>query len=937
MKYNPRPFERLLDKFIARQAARITGLMDSIYSQIAFHAFRFVGGKDDDFRFSKYPVLSKIVDGLLGKMFSSITSEVVSGIEWSWDLANSKNDDLIATLAKQLGLGVTDALFERWNAKNMAALEAYVKRREKGINLSQKVWNFGGRNKTELELALGLGLGEGKSAAELSRDVRQYLRFPDKLFRRVRDKDTGILKLSRNAAAFHPGQGVYRSSYKNALRLAATENNIAYRRSDYNRVSRMDFVLGIEVHLSANHTIIGPKGKPIEFFDICDELQGIYPKDFVFEGWHPQCYDEESEVYTDKGWKKFADVQDSDLILTLIPDTLDLEYSGYKMKFKSWYDGDMVHFFNRSYDQLVTPEHEVLCLDKNSKEPIFTRVKAEKCGKSRPIYRSSRWVGEYINSIQIGDQNVDFARFCEFMGYWLADGSLGHKWEVQIAQQDEHKKAIYDCIEAMGMNPRYNFGKVEFNSRDWYQYLSQFGKCADKFVPAQIKSSTPEQIQVFLDAFISCDGHIKRPRAFVGNHGNVCQPKEGERNYFTTSKRLADDLGELILKIGRRPAYRLQRSKGKVQHFSNGDYTINYDAWVISECRSVTATQYDKETLPYEGWVYDLVLEKNATMYIRRNGKCFWGSNCRCYTTTILPSREEFFKYLDGMDENGNSTYQFKDAVPEGKVPPQLQEWINNNKYRIERANTLPYFIEHNKGYIDAAMSAASLKDTSPQAVFEEIKKGWDIVGAGSYEEFAKTDASKFDFVGFKESVENIFGTKATGRISIYDDNEWRLTIKGNGFNLMRYFYFDAADAVTACEHEYFELSPNLQGKGLSKKLFNELYTQYKNVGVQKLVVHANIDVGGYTWARYGFSSTNRKQAESAIGYFASKYPELHDSALKVIDNYYAQNKLSNSRPFPMNLLTPDYKKLLLGSDWEGVLDFRNKEQLAIWESYLKS
>ena len=42
----------------------------------------------------------------------------------------------------------------------------------------------------------------------------------------------------------------------------------------------MDFVLGQRVQLSKNH----PKK------DICDKLQGDYPKDFVFDGWHPQCF-----------------------------------------------------------------------------------------------------------------------------------------------------------------------------------------------------------------------------------------------------------------------------------------------------------------------------------------------------------------------------------------------------------------------------------------------------------------------------------------------------------------------------------------------------------------------------------------------------------------------------------------------------------------------
>lgn len=73
---------------------------------------------------------------------------------------------------------------------------------------------------------------------------------------------------------------------QNAMRLARTEMNIAYRTADYDRQQDLDFVVGIEVHLSGNHTCKGVKG---EFHDICDELQGRYPKDFKFTGWHPNC------------------------------------------------------------------------------------------------------------------------------------------------------------------------------------------------------------------------------------------------------------------------------------------------------------------------------------------------------------------------------------------------------------------------------------------------------------------------------------------------------------------------------------------------------------------------------------------------------------------------------------------------------------------------
>jgi len=82
-------------------------------------------------------------------------------------------------------------------------------------------------------------------------------------------------------------RGVYRSSYRNARRLAATETNLAYRTADHLRWQQMDFVVGIKVQLSNNHNCKGvPAGR---FYDICDELQGRYPKDFKFTGWHPLC------------------------------------------------------------------------------------------------------------------------------------------------------------------------------------------------------------------------------------------------------------------------------------------------------------------------------------------------------------------------------------------------------------------------------------------------------------------------------------------------------------------------------------------------------------------------------------------------------------------------------------------------------------------------
>ena len=240
-------------------------------------------GNDKMFSFDDYPITKKRVNLLLKDVYNGLNIAIVDGVKSSWTLANNKNNELSKMVFGDNIGKLTNEQYDRYFSNNIEAHKAFIERKRQGLNLSDRVWKYTNAFKKEIELGLDIGIREGKSADEISRDLRQYLQHPDKLFRRVRDEH-GNLVLSKNAKAFHPGQGVYRSSYKNARRLGATETNIAYHTADTERISKLDFVVGIEIKLSGNHTL---NGEP--FYDICDELQGKYPKDFKFTGWHPLC------------------------------------------------------------------------------------------------------------------------------------------------------------------------------------------------------------------------------------------------------------------------------------------------------------------------------------------------------------------------------------------------------------------------------------------------------------------------------------------------------------------------------------------------------------------------------------------------------------------------------------------------------------------------
>lgn len=270
-------------KHVAKYEAEIR----RIYEQAMAEAARIMSMATFDaskpLSFSDYPLIQTLMTKLQRKMAASVEAVITKGIDAEWDLSAEETRELVETLFGDLDSELMELRKQAYLQRRDNAREAFKIRKERGLSLSDRVWQYTGQFKEELEMALDLGLRDGKSADELSREVRRYLNNPSMLFRRVRDEH-GVLHLSKRAKAYHPGQGVYRSSYKNARRLTATETNMAYRSADFEHRQALDFIVGIKIQLSNNHTL---NGEP--FVDICDHLMGEYPKDFKFVGWHPLC------------------------------------------------------------------------------------------------------------------------------------------------------------------------------------------------------------------------------------------------------------------------------------------------------------------------------------------------------------------------------------------------------------------------------------------------------------------------------------------------------------------------------------------------------------------------------------------------------------------------------------------------------------------------
>ena len=88
---------------------------------------------------------------------------------------------------------------------------------------------------------------------------------------------------------------------------------------------------------------------------------------------HPNCYDSETMVFTDNGWKYFKELHETDKILSLNPQTNETEFlKPLKLISHPNDDGFMYHIHNKWFDICVTPDHD--CFVYENDNPTFVKT-----------------------------------------------------------------------------------------------------------------------------------------------------------------------------------------------------------------------------------------------------------------------------------------------------------------------------------------------------------------------------------------------------------------------------------------------------------------------------------------------------------------------------------------------------------------------------------
>lgn len=253
---------------------------------------------EDDalFNFDNFPQLKARLDDIFNDYYQNSLLCYKSGIIDGVALAYNHDEMVIGGYSV-----LTDKAIRVARDTAAATFISNRLKAKNGLNLAQIVWNYCQQTKSEFEMAMSNtiadGIGKGSSAEEIGKSIRKYLNDPDMMYRRYhtikvqkngKKKDVVTWRRRRiidgkvrfiEEPLEKVGMGVYRSARKNALRVARTEINAAYHKARNERWQNEPFVIGQYIHVSPQHNID----------DICNDLEGRYPKDFDWRSWHSNC------------------------------------------------------------------------------------------------------------------------------------------------------------------------------------------------------------------------------------------------------------------------------------------------------------------------------------------------------------------------------------------------------------------------------------------------------------------------------------------------------------------------------------------------------------------------------------------------------------------------------------------------------------------------
>jgi len=330
------------------------------------------------------------------------------------------------------------------------------------------------------------------------------------------------------------------------------------------------------------------------------------------------CYDKETECLTENGWKRFKDISLNERVMTL--ENGEMKWRFPIRKFEYDYTGYLYRQKDRLVDLRVTLNHKMWVGTRKNNWKFETALSI--LGKRRKYLKTGKWKGKQLKKIIVNGEEKHIKDYLKFMAFYLSRGYFEQKpingnYTVGLCEtrSEQIRNEMKEILSKFTNRKVFeNKHQLRVHSKWLWEYVKQFGKSTERFLPKEIKELNPPLLRYFLRNF------GKRDR----NHSNPTQ----SRILYTSSKQLADDLQEIAIKAGfasnisiREPQTSFIKGR-KIQ--SKERYLVHLNS--RSRVHLVNKTKKTDSLEFYSGKVYCLEVPSHILL-VRRNGKAIFCGN----------------------------------------------------------------------------------------------------------------------------------------------------------------------------------------------------------------------------------------------------------------------------------------------------------------------
>lgn len=332
------------------------------------------------------------------------------------------------------------------------------------------------------------------------------------------------------------------------------------------------------------------------------------------------CYADDTEFLTDRGWLLYDDIGGEDRLATLNQVSREVEFQPFVERVAKPYAGDMIEIRHRYTHALVTSNHRMFDDGRFVRADAVPRharfhVAASPRTTDYPVDDTMlRLVGAYVSEGSIGKRRRDGTP--SVLAFDQADGGNLDPYLSAISDSLPVRRYSYPREGRVGTFSRYTLADRTLAPR----MVSECGASARlKRLPRWTYLLSERQSRLLLDTLMAGDGTTTRT---------------GYRVYYTFSRELAGDVQSVAIMAGYR---------------SNvwGPYGEMYQVLVKADDPQASIYNY-QNVIRHKGWEGRVVCftVPNETLVTRRDGRVAFHGNTK-YAMHMLRLGYQGVEYLE--------------------------------------------------------------------------------------------------------------------------------------------------------------------------------------------------------------------------------------------------------------------------------------------------